>query len=284
MATVDVKIKKANNDFVSIPVNAPNFFGDAEIGQLYQVLFKEQGRKEGYVGNYKVGSTEKEGTIPIPPTGEVLFDSHRDLPNLHNSVVRTITKEGNISGCGNGLECRASGNPEIKVNADGTFSLWDDDLGRFYGYTCNYDAMMEIECAFWNSGSQTLSLKMRSRHNEGGDPENRFGGYGFAVKKNSWNAKREDYHNVHTGMGSGSLPTIGVQQYFKVRFTVKDEGNDVRQIGEVNGNKVFNALDTNPEPYMLDKASFAKRSYYWVRQNTSVLAELRIKSLRIIKV
>jgi len=125
---------------------------------------------------------------------------------------------------------------------------------------------------------------MRSRHNEGGAPETRFGGYGFAIKSDSWDAKREDYHNVHTSMGGGKLPSpIKVQQYFKVRFTVKDEGNGVRQIGEVDGQKVFDKVDNSPKPYMVDAASFAKQSYYWVRQNTTVLAELRIKRLRILK-
>lgn len=221
-------------------------------------------------------------TPPPPPTDEVLFDSHIHS-KLHDGQVRTITQEGSISPNGLGVECRASGSPHIQVNDDGTFSLLDDDLGRFYGYVCNYDATMEIECAFWNGGKQTLSLKTRSRHNEGGSPENRFGGYGFAVKADSWDAKREDYHNVHTSMGSGKLPGIKVQEYFKVEFTVKDEGSGVRQIGKVNGSKVFDKLDSSPKAYMQDKASFEKQSYYWVRQNTTSLTEIRIKSLRILK-
>jgi len=226
--------------------------------------------------------------VPVPtptpvPTGEVLFDSHIHS-KLHDGKVRTITQEGIITACGNGVECRASGSPKITVNADNTFSLWDNDLGRFYGYTCNYDSIMELECAFWDSGDQTNSLKLRSRHNEGGDPVNRFGGYGFAVKSNTWDSKREDYHNVHTSMGGGSLPTpLKVKQYFKIRFTVKDDGSQVKLIGEVNGVKVMDTADKSPKPYMLDKALYAKQSYYWVRQNTTTLAELRIKSLRILK-
>lgn len=223
---------------------------------------------------------------PEPPVGDLLYDSHRDS-KLHDGNVRTIPdKEGAITPNGLGIEMHASGNPRVVVNADGTFSLFGDaGFPRFYGYVVNYDATLEIECAFWNDVGQDLSLKTRSRHNEGGACENRFGGYGLAVDRNGYDAKREVCHNVHDQSQSGKLPTTPkTGEYFTIKWTVKDQGNEVRQIGEMNGQPFLNKIDSSPKPYMVDKASFEKQSYYWVRQNISKgTGEIRIKSLRILK-
>lgn len=225
---------------------------------------------------------------PVPePTGDVLYDSHIHS-KLHDGQVRTIAKsEGLVTPNGLGIEMHASGNPRVVVNADGTFSLLcDAGHGRFYGYVLNYDVTLEIEAAFWNAAAgQDLSLKVRSRHNEGGACENRFGGYGLSVDRSGYDAKREICHNVHDEAQSGKLPaTPKTQEYFTIKFTVKDQGNQVRQIGEMNGQPFMNKIDSSPKPYMVDKASFAAQSYYWVRSNiTSGTGEIRIKSLRILK-
>jgi hypothetical protein len=228
------------------------------------------------------------GPEPGPePTGEVLYDSMINS-KLHDGNVRTIKDaEGAVTPNGLGIEMHASGNPRVVVNADKTFSLLcDAGHGRFYGYVLNYDSTLEIEAAFWNeAGGQDLSLKTRSRHNEGGAGENRFGGYGLSIDRSGYDAKREIFHNEHDQAQSGKLPvTPKTKEYFTIRFTVKDQGNEVRQTGEMNGQVFMNKVDSSPKPYMVDRASFAKQSYYWVRSNIdSGTGEIRIKSLRILK-
>jgi len=237
--------------------------------------------------------TPEPGPTPTPtpeptptPSGDVLYDSHRDS-KLHDGKVRTIPKsEGNIGPNGLGVEMHASGNPRVQINADGTFSLFGDaGFPRFYGYVCNYNATLEIEAAFWNDVGQELSLKTRSRHNEGGACENRFGGYGLAVDRNGYDAKREICHNIHDQSQSGSLPSKPeTQKYFTVRWTVKDEGSKVKQIAEYDGKVFLTKVDDSPKPYMVDAASFEKQSYFWVRQNIPKgTGEIRIKSLRVLK-
>ena len=223
---------------------------------------------------------------PEPPTGDVLYDSTIHS-KLHDGKVRTIEKEGDISPGGLGVECRASGNPRIHVNDDETFSLLcDSGHGRFYYYVLNYNAIVEIECAFWNEAKgQDLSLKMRSRHNEGGAGPNRFGGYGLSIDRDGWGAKREIFHNEHDQSTSGNLPSkLETKKYFTIRHIVKDEGNGVRQLGEMDGKQFMSKMDNNPEGYMTDQASFAKQSYGWVRSNIdSGTGEIRVKRLRILK-
>jgi hypothetical protein len=225
-------------------------------------------------------------TPPVTPAG-LVYDSHIHS-KLHDSKTRTVEKEGSISPNGLGLECRASGNPKIQVNNDGTFSLLcsgSGTHGRFYGYVLNYDAAMEITFAFWNQvPGQDLSLKMRSRHNEDGAESNRFGGYGLSVDRTGYNAKREPFHNTHDQSKSGSLPKLETKKYATVRFEVKDEGNTVLQRGFLDGVKFMDKIDTSPKAYMTAKASFAQQSYFWVRSNIDGSSgEVRIKSLKIFK-
>ena len=253
-------------------------------------LYEQRGDKEPvlkYTYKYEPESPTPEPPEPEPPDGDVLYDSHINS-KLHDSKVRTVEKEGDISAGGLGVECRASGKPRIRVNDDGTFSLLCDvGHGRFYLYALNYDATLEIECAFWNAAKgQDLSLKMRSRHNEGGEGPNRFGGYGLSVDRTGWGAKREIFHNSHDQSKSGDLPEKPeTQKYFKIRFTVKDQGEgEVVQLAEMNGKEFMKKLDPSPKDYMIDKPSFAKQSYIWVRSNIdSGTGEIRIKSLRVLK-
>lgn len=223
---------------------------------------------------------------PEPIPAGVIYDSAVNS-KLHDGIVRTVEKEGNISAGGLGVECRASGNPRIVVNADKTFSLkCDAGHGRFYLYCLNYNSTLEIEAAFWNAASgQDMSLKARSRHNEGGDGPNRFGGYGLAIDRSGWGAKRETFHNEHDQSTSGSLPSKPeTGKYFKLEFTVKDENGKVRQIGKYNGTQFMSKTDSSPLGYMTNQALYEKQSYFWVRSNIdSGTGELRIKRIRVIK-
>ena len=222
---------------------------------------------------------------PVPqPSGNVLYDS-RIHSALHNGIARQIKTEGNIGPNGKGVECRASGNPYIRVNPDHTFSLiCGAGHGRFYGYVNNYNATMEIVCAWWNQASgQDLSLKLRSRHNLADPCNNRFGGYGFACDRRQWGAKREPCHNNHDSSVGGNLPIqLGTQQYFKILYTVKDNpSGGVSEMASVNDRPIYSrVLGRQPLPIQY----FGQNSYYWVRSNIdSGTGELRIRSLRILQ-
>jgi len=228
---------------------------------------------------------------PEPDT-EVLYDSTIHS-KLHDGKVRVIEEEGSLKPGGLGVECRASGKPKCMVNEDKTFSLvTGTGHGRFYFYVLNYNATLEIECAFWNEAKgQDLSLKMRSRHNEGsggatgGSEANRFGGYGLSIDRAGWGAKREDFHNQHSQSESGKTPEKPeTKKYFTIRFTVKDEGKTVKQTAEYNGKLFMTKVDKSPLPYMVDKSLYEKQSYFWVRENiASGSGEIRIKRIRVLK-
>jgi hypothetical protein len=229
----------------------------------------------------------EEPVEPPKTEANVLYDSTIHS-KLHDGKTRIVTEEGKIAPNGLGVECRASGKPKCVVNSDGTFSLvCGAGHGRFYFYVLNYDVTLEIECAFWNeTKGQDLSLKVRSRHNEGGTgTDNRFGGYGLSVDRAGFGAKREDFHNQHSQSQSGKLPTTPkTKEYFKIEFTVKDNGKEVKQTASMNGKQFMTKTDTSPKPYMVNKGLYDKQSYLWVRQNIdSGNGEIRIKRLRVLK-
>ena len=218
------------------------------------------------------------GPAPAPTPGQVpgtLLHDSAIHSQLHNGIVRTITREGLY-------ECRASGNPRIRTNQDHTFSLiCDSGHGRFYLYVPNYNVYMVLLAGWGNQvAGQDISLKLRSRHNEPDPCNNRFGGYGWAADRGGWSAKIEPCHNNHTSVGSGGLPgPIGTGQFVTYEFSVKDEGTGVRQINKINGVQVFNKIiPRQAAPQSL----FIPKSYIWVRQNIdSGTGELRIKNLKL---
>ena len=222
---------------------------------------------------------------PAPSGGQVLYDSRLHSPQLHSGKVVQLKVLGNPTiPNSKAIECRASGNPYIRTNADRTFSLiCGAGHGRFYGYTLNYNATMEIICAWWNQAAgQDLSLKLRSRHNMPDPCNNRFGGYGFACDRRQWGAKREPCHNNHDLSVGGNLPfQLPTQQYFKVLYTVRDEGSAVREIASINGRQIYTRLLARQA---LPIQYFGQQSYFWVRSNIdSGTGELRIQSLRILQ-
>jgi hypothetical protein len=225
---------------------------------------------------------------PPKPDSEVLYDSTIHS-KLHDGKKRIVEQEGSLKPGGLGLECRASGKPKCVVNEDKTFSLvCGTGHGRFYFYVLNYNATLEIEAAFWNEAKgQDLSLKMRSRHNEGGAETNRFGGYGLSIDRVGYGAKREDFHNQHSQSQGGKTPEkVETKKYFKIEFTVKDEdgGKKVRQTAKMNGKDFMTKVDLSPKGYMVDKSLYEKQSYYWIRQNIDAgSGEIRIKRVRVLK-
>lgn len=214
------------------------------------------------------------GPVIGPAPGTLLHDSALHT-KLHNGILRTVAGEGIY-------ECRASGNPRIRVNADHTFSLLcDSGHGRFYVYVPNYNVYMIIVLGWGNQvAGQDVSLKLRSRHNEADPCNNRFGGFGFAYDRSGFSAKTEPCHNNHVSVASGSLPfKLATGQFATVEFSVKDEGSGTRQIAKINGSQIMNkVIARQAAPASL----FGPRSYIWVRQNVdSGTGELRIKNLKL---
>ena len=173
----------------------------------------------------------------------------------------------------------AGDNRNLDILGDG-YVLQSGARARVYIAAKNYNASMELRY-FHNTSLQPdgLSLRLRSRHNEDDPEENRFGGYGCSLQGSGEEVEfaREDFHNEHTDHGTSTLPitlTPGVEYY--LRYSVRDIANgDVEMKLEIKGGAYGNAytvvgtgVDTNPLPYMLNKALYLNdKSYAWIRTN-----------------
>jgi calcineurin-like phosphoesterase family protein/SMP-30/gluconolaconase/LRE-like protein/NHL repeat-containing protein len=236
-------------------------------------------------GYHKVNGVCIPDTVP-PITGgggeNILWQS----TSWSNGHDRTITGSGDRDPDDPTLSFGAGENREliIKGASDPGFVNHTGPRTRIYvdqygNVANNYNASLEIQKFYPNSSLDNLSLRLRSRHNEGGSESNRFGGYGMALHHDSVEAAREDFHNEHTDMtpSSTDLPHNLVDgTEYGVRFSVRDiTGGKVEAKLELKGGAygssyvvVATAVDNNPESYMLDKQLYLNnRSYFWIRTN-----------------
>jgi hypothetical protein len=215
-------------------------------------------------------------TTPLSPpaNGTVLWDSNFN-GKWNNGRKRTITSANEFDPDSMDVEVAAGSSRKFEVLGDGTAKI-TGDRARIYVHVKNYNAQMEISYIPNPTLDNTLSLRLRSRHNEPDPPENRFGGYGVTVSLDKGEPAREEHHNEHTSFPDFKLPRkMQYGNMYTLRYSVHDTA-DSKQVEmwleidyDNNGNfiEVGRWKDPKPLPYMLDKALYLKKSYVWVRVN-----------------
>jgi hypothetical protein len=228
--------------------------------------------------------------LPLPANGTVLWDSNVN-GKWNNGRKRTITSANEFDPDCKDVEVAAGSSRKFEVFGDGTAKI-TGDRARIYVHVKNYNAQMEISYIPNPSLDDTLSLRLRSRHNEPDPHENRFGGYGVAVSLDEAKPGREEYHNKHTSFPDFKLPRkMENGKMYTLRYSVHDTA-DRKQVEmwleidyDNNGNfiEVGRWKDPKPLPYMLDKALYLKKSYVWVRVNGQHTGEEGPKDVEIKK-
>ena len=268
------------------------------------VLIRIDGTKKGDMPNVKYQSLREilpEGNVPtvppvvtppptgptIPPieTGKAAYDSNTN-GGWANGQARTVTgADGNIQPDGKGLEMHASGDPTLIIDGQGTAILQcQPGHGRAYIFAKNYNGVLEEEIMF-DANVENHTIQTRSRHQEGGDGPNRFGGLSAKVSPVDVGLKIERFHNEHLADTEKPLATkLELGKWHKVKYTFNDtaDGKGIYQKLEVNGQIVIEQTTTEGiEPYFQDKASFAKNSYFWLRMNNTKAAKLGIRNVKL---
>lgn len=224
---------------------------------------------------------------PSPPSNKELWRS----TSWSNGHARMLDKSHQFDPDDKTLE-NLGGSPRYtKIDGKGSAFI-TGDRNRFFVWTPNYNAQMEISFIPNPSLDNTLSLRLRSRHNEPDPHENRFGGYGVAISLDEGNPGREEYHNKHTSFPDFKLPhKMQYGKMYTLRYSVHDtaDGKQVEMWLEIdydnNGNfiEVGRWKDPKPLPYMLDKALYLKKSFIWVRVNSQHTGEEGPKDVEIKK-
>ena len=230
---------------------------------------------------------------PAAPKEDVLWDSN---VHLKTGKKYTITDTyGSQEPDGKGVFMAASGSPRVHVDIDGTFHLEADaGHGRMYILATNYNSRMEGEICFEDDAINNTTLRLRSRHNEGGGEGNNFGGFGATVERADQLAEysTEPYHNLHENSIKKPLAIPHeTGKWFKFKYSVCNDAQDkivkFKTEYDYNDGKgfvlVLEGEHPEPKPYYMDKALYEKQSMAWTRVNNESTGKVGYRNLRIIK-
>lgn len=218
---------------------------------------------------------------PEPPAVDVnlLYCSNRDgkWDNGKERTIKSGQKDGDTGPNGKGLYTAASGDPQFYINGKGEGTLiCKPGHGRIYICACHYNAILEKEFKIMDKNVDNVSDKLRSRHQEGGECEDRFGGFGGSISLDECGVKIEVCHNVHADSKSADLAKpLKIGQWYKDRMQIRDSADKkavvcTRWIDYGDGKGYVRVLEhkmTRLKPYMMDKPTFDKKSYFWLRMN-----------------
>lgn len=211
-------------------------------------------------------SQPSSSITPPPPNGQVLYDSSKGWT---------------------GVTTAASGSP--KWSASGGVGRLSCGAGhcRVYIAVPNHNARMEGEFMFESGSVDNISLRLRSRHQEGGACENRFGGFGTAIHPDGEvEFQTESCHNNHENSISGKVPPIAQKTWHKFAYSCYDSP-DKKSVNfklELDGKTVLTGKHPSPKPYFMDEALHKKKSYIWIRSNNSGQGVIAVRNFRVINI
>lgn len=253
-------------------------------------------------GNYKfqrgnevfevnVGTVVPEPTpTPTPQPVGTIYDSNIN-GKWNNNHERKVTDYD--PDCpkpfvnGGGLEMHASGNPRCYIDGKGGCILEADaGHGRYYGDAINYEGVSEYSITFLDDVIDNHTHQVRSRHQEGGANENKFGGLNFKLSRSDCGVKVELYHGSGSNHINGPEPKlpkpIAVGQKVGVRCTYRN--NDSKSVAmkqEVDFGQGF--VETvkwivQLPDYAMNKALYLQSSYFWMRINNTKTGKIKIEN------
>lgn len=228
---------------------------------------------------------------PPPVTeGTILWNSNTNGKWNGGQKFTVTDKYGDIGPNGLGYHMEASGDPKVEVLGNGQADLvCEPGHGRFYIAACNFNAALEFEFNFLNAGVDNLSLKLRSRHQMGGDGANRFGGFGCAISLTDIDFKTEPYHNVHENSISKDLAEkLSLNTWYKMRYSCVNavDNKSVLFKAELDYGSGYKTVlvgsHKSPKAYYMDKSLYENHSEAWIRMNNESPGRIGLRNVNLI--
>lgn len=231
-------------------------------------------------------------TPPPVEAGNVLWSSNTNGQWNQNRKFNVTDKFGDTGPNMKGYYMAASGDPQLEVMGDGHALLkCEPGHGRFYLAACNFNSALELEFNFMNSGVDNLSLKLRSRHQMGGDGPHRFGGFGCAISLTDIDFKTEPYHNTHENSISKDLAEkLSLNTWYKMRYTCTNavDNKSVLFKAELDYGSGFKTVlvgaHKSPKAYYMDKSLYESHSEAWIRMNNEQPGIIGLRNVNLIQV
>jgi hypothetical protein len=150
-----------------------------------------------------------------------------------NGQARTLTDHGSYDlPYDPQLQLSAGVDRKWSTTGDGTSRL-EGNRSRLYLHAPHRNIEMVFEANATDTRLENISTKLRSRHNEGGTEENRFGGYGvaFDLKGQVADFKIESYHNVHESGREHALPrNLSYNHWYRYKVTIQAKDDDTKAV------------------------------------------------------
>lgn len=264
----------------------------APVGS-FQLAFQLVAQKGTFQAIAQVSIQVSSG--PPPPPTEVLWDSNVHLKTGQKYTINSTHGSQDING--KGVFMAASGSPRLIVEANGEFALEaDSGHGRVYIQAQNYNARLEGEVKFNDNNIRNTTWRLRSRHNEGGDCSNRFGGFGATCERADQLAEyaTESCHNNHENTIKKPLAkNIEVGKWLKFKYSVCNSPDNSRVLFKTEYDyndgqgwvTVLSGSHDSPQDYYMAENDFlVKRSYAWLRINNESTGSVQYRNVRIVKI
>ena len=251
-----------------------------------------------YLPSTTPSSSPTTPTPSPPPAAAAAEPEEEDEPSPPTSKAAPSTVAPPVVGGGQilydstkgwtGVTTAASGSPKWTTEAGGIGKLsCGSGHCRVYIAVKNHNARMEGEYMY-SGAVDNLSLRLRSRHQEGGACENRFGGYGAAIQKSGEvEFQTESCHNEHENSISGQQsPAPVAGKWYKFAYSCWDSP-DKKSANfklDIDGKTVLTGKHASPKPYFQDEALHMKNSYIWLRSNNSGNGSISFRNFRVTKI
>ncbi|MGE0870650.1 MAG: hypothetical protein AB7P03_18940 [Kofleriaceae bacterium] len=197
----------------------------------------------GACGSHGPGNAGPTGNEVPPDAAGNDFDPADAGPDAPGDSEPTYLWRSTAWSNGNPRDWKGHGafdpdDPALELAAGEGRHLWIDGAGvakldgnrsRIYIHVDHRDIEMVFEANATDTALENISTKQRSRHGEGGDSENRFGGYGvaFDLKSQSADFKIESYHNEHESGREHALPRdLEYNHWYRYKVSIESKDND----------------------------------------------------------
>ena len=216
---------------------------------------------------------------PAIPADRLLWQSTA----WSNGRVRTLTAAHSFDPDDNKVELAAGEDRKLTFHGDGTITL-EGNRSRIYIHGNHRDAELIFEANATDTKLENISTKLRSRHNEDGAPENRFGGYGVAFDFKSQEAsfQIELYHNEHEGGKGHKLGrAIEYNKWHRYRVTIESVEGDAKAVV-----RAFIDYDLNGQWVEVGSETYTRTGYLkndlnalycWIRANSGNATQTGLK-------
>jgi hypothetical protein len=191
-----------------------------------------------------------------------------------NGHARELEASGSYDPDDPQLELSSGDARKLTIDGAGIAKL-DGNRSRIYIHVDHRNIEMVFEANATDRALENISTKLRSRHGEGGDPDNRFGGYGsaFHLRSQLVDFKIEKYHNEHEPGSEYALPReLEYDRWYRYKVSIQSKNDDaiavIRSYIDYDMNGQWTLVGSEEYERTGARQHDVDAKYTWIRANS----------------